>query len=45
MLLHSFPDHSDYEKRLQATELEYLFSSDKALGSLAENSTRPAVLN
>jgi p-hydroxybenzoate 3-monooxygenase len=37
MLLHRFPDHSDYENRLQATELEYLFSSDKALGSLAEN--------
>ena len=37
MLLHRFPDHSDYENRLQATELEYLFSSEKALGSLAEN--------
>ena len=37
MLLHRFPDHSDYENRLQTTELEYLFSSDKALGSLAEN--------
>jgi p-hydroxybenzoate 3-monooxygenase len=37
MLLHRFPDHSDYENRLQTAELEYLFSSDKALGSLAEN--------
>jgi len=37
MLLHRFPDHSPYENRLQTTELEYLFSSDKALGSLAEN--------
>ena len=37
MLLHRFPDHSPYENRLQATELEYLFSSDSALDSLAEN--------
>ena len=37
MLLHHFPEHSEYENRLQATELEYLFSSDMALGSLAEN--------
>ena len=37
MLLHKFPENSDYENRLQATELEYLFSSDNALGSLAEN--------
>ena len=33
----SVPENSPYENRLQATELEYLFSSDKALGSLAEN--------
>ena len=37
MLLHRFPEHSAYENRLQATELEYLFSSDTAMGSLAEN--------
>ncbi len=37
MLLHRFPDHSEYENRLQETELGYLFSSDNALGSLAEN--------
>jgi p-hydroxybenzoate 3-monooxygenase len=37
MLLHRFPENSPYENRLQTTELEYLFSSDKALGSLAEN--------
>ena len=37
MLLHRFPEHSPYENRLQATELDYLFSSDKALASLAEN--------
>ena len=36
-LLHRFPQASPYERKLQATELNYLFSSDKALGSLAEN--------
>ncbi len=36
-LLHRFPQNSTYENRLQDTELQYLFSSEKALGSLAEN--------
>jgi p-hydroxybenzoate 3-monooxygenase len=36
-LLHKFPEHSPYEAKLQSTEIQYLFSSDKALGSLAEN--------
>lgn len=36
-LLHTFPDNIPYDQRLQQTELEYLFSSEKALGSLAEN--------
>ena len=36
-LLHRFPDYSAYEQRLQQTELDYLFSSQQALGSLAEN--------
>ncbi len=36
-LLHTFPDDTPYLKRLKETELDYLFSSDKALGSLAEN--------
>ncbi|MBL4806805.1 MAG: 4-hydroxybenzoate 3-monooxygenase [Rhodobacteraceae bacterium] len=36
-LLHKFPDHIDYDNRLQDTELEYLFSSENALKSLAEN--------
>ncbi len=36
-LLHRFPDNSDFDNHLQQTDLEYLFSSDKALGSLAEN--------
>ena len=37
MLLHIFPDSSAYDRRLQQTDLAYLFSSQRALGSLAEN--------
>lgn len=36
-MLHTFPDSIEYDKRLQKTELEYLFSSDAAQASLAEN--------
>lgn len=36
-LLHTFPDSPAYDQRLQQTELEYLLSSEKAMGSLAEN--------
>jgi p-hydroxybenzoate 3-monooxygenase len=36
-LLHRFPDSSAFDRRLQDTDLAYLFSSRKALGSLAEN--------
>lgn len=36
-LLHTFPDSIAYDKKLQDTDLEYLFSSDNAMGSLAEN--------
>jgi len=36
-LLHRFPDNSPFDKRLQETDLAYLFSSQKALASLAEN--------
>ena len=36
-LLHTFPDSLEYDQRLQRTELEYLFSSDAAQRSLAEN--------
>ena len=36
-LLHRFPDSSGFDQRLQDTELAYLFSSQKALASLAEN--------
>ena len=37
-LLHTFPDSITYDQRLQDTDMEYLFSSERALGSLAENS-------
>jgi p-hydroxybenzoate 3-monooxygenase len=37
MLLHRFPDRIAYEDRLQDTELAYLFSSEAAQRSLAEN--------
>lgn len=36
-MLHTFPDGLPYDQKLSQTELEYLFSSEKALGSLAEN--------
>jgi p-hydroxybenzoate 3-monooxygenase len=36
-MLHRFPDNSPYDHRLQETELAYLFSSQHALASLAEN--------
>jgi len=36
-LLHTFPDSIPYDRKLQQTDLEYLFSSEAALGSLAEN--------
>ncbi len=37
MMLHNFPNSIAYDKKLQDTELAYLFSSERALGSLAEN--------
>jgi len=36
-LLHTFPDTNPYDVKLQGTDLEYLFSSEAALSSLAEN--------
>jgi p-hydroxybenzoate 3-monooxygenase len=36
-MLHTFPDSIDYDRKLQQTELEYLFSSEAAQRSLAEN--------
>ena len=36
-MLHTFPEGIAYDGKLQDTELEYLLSSEKALGSLAEN--------
>lgn len=38
-LLHTFPDMPGYDRRLQGIEMEYLFSSDAAMRSLAENYT------
>jgi p-hydroxybenzoate 3-monooxygenase len=37
MLLHRFPDRIAYENRLQDTDMTYLFSSEAAQRSLAEN--------
>jgi p-hydroxybenzoate 3-monooxygenase len=36
-MLHSFPENSTYDQRLQQTETEYLLSSDAAKAALAEN--------
>jgi p-hydroxybenzoate 3-monooxygenase len=36
-LLHTFPDRIAYDQKLQQIELDYLFSSEAALSSLAEN--------
>jgi len=36
-LLHTFPDSIEYDRKLQQTELDYLFSSEAAQRSLAEN--------
>jgi p-hydroxybenzoate 3-monooxygenase len=37
MMLHRFPESTPYEVKLQETEMTYLFSSEAALRSLAEN--------
>ena len=37
MLLHRFPEQTPFERKLQDTDLAYLFSSRQALASLAEN--------
>jgi p-hydroxybenzoate 3-monooxygenase len=36
-LLHRFPEHSDFDRRIQQADLDYLLSSRAALTSLAEN--------
>jgi p-hydroxybenzoate 3-monooxygenase len=36
-MLHQFPDNIPYDNRLQDTDLAYLFSSEAAMTSLAEN--------
>ncbi len=37
MLLHRFPENIPYDNKLQDTDMAYLFSSEAALRSLAEN--------
>jgi p-hydroxybenzoate 3-monooxygenase len=37
MLLHRFPEASDFDRKIQNAELEYLMSSEVAKASLAEN--------
>jgi p-hydroxybenzoate 3-monooxygenase len=37
MLLHTFPEDIPYDQKLQQVDLEYLLSSENAMGSLAEN--------
>lgn len=37
LLLHRFPDNSPFDERIRSTDLAYLFSSPRALASLAEN--------
>jgi p-hydroxybenzoate 3-monooxygenase len=36
-MLHTFPDSLPYDQKLQQTDLDYLFSSEAAQRSLAEN--------
>lgn len=36
-MLHTFPDSLTYDQKLQQTDLDYLFSSEAAQSSLAEN--------
>jgi p-hydroxybenzoate 3-monooxygenase len=36
-LLHRFPDNTDFDNHMQQTEMDYLFSSETAQASLAEN--------
>lgn len=36
-MLHTFPESLAYGQKLQDTDLAHLFSSEKALGSRAEN--------
>ncbi|NOX74133.1 MAG: 4-hydroxybenzoate 3-monooxygenase [Alphaproteobacteria bacterium] len=36
-LLHQFPDNSDFDNHMQQTDMDYLFTSEMAQASLAEN--------
>jgi p-hydroxybenzoate 3-monooxygenase len=37
MLMHRFPDHGPFERRIQVAELDYIASSEAARKSIAEN--------
>ena len=37
MLMHQFPDHSDFEKKMQRAEFDYLANSEAASKAIAEN--------
>ena len=37
MLMHQFPDHSPFEKRMQRAEFDYIASSEAAQRTIAEN--------
>ncbi|MEM7711952.1 MAG: FAD-dependent monooxygenase, partial [Pseudomonadota bacterium] len=37
MLMHQFPEHSPFEKRMQRAEFDYLRGSEAACRSIAEN--------
>ena len=36
-MLHRFPESSGFDQKMQAAELDYLFSSEAAQTALAEN--------
>jgi p-hydroxybenzoate 3-monooxygenase len=36
-MLHKFPDQNSFDRGMQMAELDYLFDSDAAQASLAEN--------
>ncbi|MEM0909193.1 MAG: 4-hydroxybenzoate 3-monooxygenase, partial [Pseudomonadota bacterium] len=37
MLMHQFPSHSAFEKRMQRAEFDYLVTSEAASRTIAEN--------
>ncbi|HKX56491.1 MAG TPA: 4-hydroxybenzoate 3-monooxygenase, partial [Xanthomonadales bacterium] len=37
MLMHRFPEHGSFERRMQVAELDYIASSEAARKTIAEN--------